>query len=586
MIKLSIVLISYNYKNYIQQCLDSILAQKTNFEFEVLVRDDGSNDGTQEFVTEKYSNDPRVIVFDGSKNIGVLDNILTLIDAAKGEYLCHIDADDYLTDFGYFQRAIDYLDNNKDYNIYCGGYKYQEGDLIYPENCWMISPVKHITLEDLLNENYVSFCRIFRNIKVPKKMFGSMYPDWILNFESLKNNKKAFCETETYVGIYRIHSNSMFSKKSVQEKEQINFSIKTELKKRYDEYKKNEINLKDCIFHIHLFLNTEELEKIAYENLKKIKDQGFKVLITSPKKLPLHFYEVVDIFYHDKENQLLELQYKDIEVMWHWTKFNNTTLSFGVKEIQKHGLAVLRSMIKGCQVAKMNNIKYIIRTEFDDFFGPESFKNIKNKLNHIVENGFDFHLIKNVYSYYTDISVHLMFYDCNKFLNVFDSIIDEKMYNKELINLNIPQKSTMLETFIYLMIEHYKGKYNLNINYADTNIIHTEYSDTHFNVHQNCFSLTDGVLSDVNYVFTDNNLTRKICLAVRNFSSEKNIQVDFEIKKKDLFDVETITLDSGGIGCWNIFFIDNVENLDIISIRNRNKNYHKYLVEYQMYLSV
>ena len=53
--KLSVLLLSYNYKHYIQQCIDSILSQRTDFDFEILVRDDGSNDGTESFVKEKYS---------------------------------------------------------------------------------------------------------------------------------------------------------------------------------------------------------------------------------------------------------------------------------------------------------------------------------------------------------------------------------------------------------------------------------------------------------------------------------------------------------------------------------------------------
>lgn len=575
--KLSILLLSYNYKKYIKQCLDSILSQKTNFEFEVLVRDDGSNDGTYELIKENYSDDSRVVLLDSSQNLGVLDNILSLIEKSKGEYLCHIDADDYLIDFNYFQRAIDFLEKNQDYNIYSGGYKYQENDKIYPETTWMISPIKHITIEHLLQENYVSFCRIFRKIKVSKRIFKNMYPDWILNFECLKNNKKAYAESESYVGIYRIHSESMFSKKSYEEKEKINFLIKNELKKRYDDYKKNESYLNKFIFHVHLFLSNEKLEKMAYENLKNIKNQGFKILVTSPKKLPSHFYDIIDIFYHDKENQLLQNNYDNIEVLWHWTKCENMTLYFGVKEVQKHGLAVLRSMIKGCQLAKINEIQYVIRIEFDDLFGPDSFLKIKKQIEEIVENKIDFSLIRNIYQNYTDVSVHLMFYDCEKFLNIFGNIVDEKTFNDELVNLGIPKKSTMLETFIYLMIDFYSKNVteNFNIIYNDTEIIQKDYSDTYFNAHQNCFSLTEGILSDVNYVFENNILKKQICLATRNFSSENEKNVEFLIKYKNSDNTSIIQINTGGVGCWSIRFLDNVEEIDTIFIRNQNNVFDK-----------
>jgi glycosyltransferase involved in cell wall biosynthesis len=556
--KLSILLLSYNYKHYIQQCLDSLLSQKTNFAFEILVRDDGSNDGTESFVKEKYVGDSRVRVFDCSKNLGVLNNILFLMDNAKGEYFCHIDADDYLTDNDYFQRAIDFLDNNNDFNIYCSGYRYIEEGRIYPENCWMTSPIQIITIENLLSENYVSFCRIFRRLKVNKDIFGSVYPDWMLNFECLKNDKKAFCDVNSCIGIYRIHNNSMFSKKSVEEKNQINNTMRNELLNRYNLYKNNLSNRMDnIIVHIHLFLNKPNLEQIAYDNIKFIKQCGFKVLITSPKILPEQFYDIIDIFYYDKENQLFEDSYTDVEVMYHYTKTPDLSLYLGVKEVQKHGLAVLRSMIKGCEVASLNNIKYIMRIEFDDILGIKSIENIKNVIHDLENKSYDFDLIRNIYSYYTDISVHLMFYDCKKFLEVFGQIKNESDYKKELCNLGICNKSTMLETFIYLMVEYYKNDKKLNINYHNTSDLNSLYYDTNFNVHQNCFSLVDGLLTDVCYVYNNGIIQNRLGLSSRNFANENGLMIQFYIIYKN-GGTYTLYMKSCGINCWRERFLQKI----------------------------
>ncbi len=573
--KLSILLLSYNYKHYIQQCLDSLLSQKTNFEFEILVRDDGSNDGTESFVKEKYAGDSRVRVFDCSKNLGVLNNILFLMDNAKGEYFCHIDADDYLTDNDYFQRAIDFLDNNNDFNIYCSGYRYIEEGRIYPENCWMTSPIQIITIENLLSENYVSFCRIFRRLKVNKDIFGSVYPDWMLNFECLKNDKKAFCDVNSCIGIYRIHNNSMFSKKSVEEKNQINNTMRNELLNRYNLYKNNLSNRMDnIIVHIHLFLNKPNLEQIAYDNIKFIKQCGFKVLITSPKILPERFYDIIDIFYYDKENQLFEDSYTDVEVMYHYTKTPDLSLYLGVKEVQKHGLAVLRSMIKGCEVASLNNIKYIMRIEFDDILGIKSIENIKNVIHDLENKSYDFDLIRNIYSYYTDISVHLMFYDCKKFLEVFGQIKNESDYKKELCNLGICNKSTMLETFIYLMVEYYKNDKKLNINYHNTSDLNSLYYDTNFNVHQNCFSLVDGLLTDVCYVYNNGIIQNRLGLSSRNFANENGLMIQFYIIYKN-GGTYTLYMNSGGINCWNVHYIENADTVNYVYIKHGEKDFYK-----------
>ena len=55
-IKVQVVCVTYNQKEYIKEALDSFIMQKTNFGYEVLVGDDGSTDGTSEIVAEYAKN--------------------------------------------------------------------------------------------------------------------------------------------------------------------------------------------------------------------------------------------------------------------------------------------------------------------------------------------------------------------------------------------------------------------------------------------------------------------------------------------------------------------------------------------------
>lgn len=48
----SILCLSYNQKEYIRQTIDSFFMQKTDFDFEVLINDDASTDGTKEILQE------------------------------------------------------------------------------------------------------------------------------------------------------------------------------------------------------------------------------------------------------------------------------------------------------------------------------------------------------------------------------------------------------------------------------------------------------------------------------------------------------------------------------------------------------
>ncbi len=50
--KLSVILLAHNVYEYVDQALDSILMQKVNFDFEIIVGDDGSQDGTADILME------------------------------------------------------------------------------------------------------------------------------------------------------------------------------------------------------------------------------------------------------------------------------------------------------------------------------------------------------------------------------------------------------------------------------------------------------------------------------------------------------------------------------------------------------
>lgn len=91
---ISIIVPVYNIKEYLERCVNSILAQ-TYENIEVLLVDDGSTDGTSQLVDELGKKDNRIRVFhkenggsSSARNLG--------IGEAKGAYLGFIDSDDYI----------------------------------------------------------------------------------------------------------------------------------------------------------------------------------------------------------------------------------------------------------------------------------------------------------------------------------------------------------------------------------------------------------------------------------------------------------------------------------------------------------
>jgi glycosyltransferase involved in cell wall biosynthesis len=93
-LKVSVIVAAYNAERYIKRCLDSLLTQ-TMPDFEVIVVDDGSRDGTPAILDEYSTRDSRVRVIH-KENGGVASARQAGLDAAKGEYTIHADADDWV----------------------------------------------------------------------------------------------------------------------------------------------------------------------------------------------------------------------------------------------------------------------------------------------------------------------------------------------------------------------------------------------------------------------------------------------------------------------------------------------------------
>lgn len=103
---ISIIVPIYNVINYLTICLDSILEQSF-VDFELLLIDDGSNDGSEKICDEYEMLDPRIRVFH-KKNRGESSARNLGLEKAKGDLIAFIDSDDYVHP-EYLQKLYDAL---------------------------------------------------------------------------------------------------------------------------------------------------------------------------------------------------------------------------------------------------------------------------------------------------------------------------------------------------------------------------------------------------------------------------------------------------------------------------------------------
>lgn len=134
--KVSVCVVTYNQESYISQCLQSILDQNTDFEFEIVVGDDCSTDATRTIVADFALRYPKVIrpIFH-EKNVGPYENYLRVHKQAVGRYVAHIDGDDFALP-GKLQAQVDVLDADPDCNVV-----WHRVDILYPDGSLRKSPV-------------------------------------------------------------------------------------------------------------------------------------------------------------------------------------------------------------------------------------------------------------------------------------------------------------------------------------------------------------------------------------------------------------------------------------------------------------
>jgi glycosyltransferase involved in cell wall biosynthesis len=221
-LKLSVSIVTYNQKKFIEQTIESVLQQQVDFDYEIIIGDDCSTDGTREILLnyqEKYPNLIKLILHP-QKNEGIPGkaNFVSTIYAAKGKYIAMLDGDDYWIDPFKLQKQVDFLEANPDFAICFHPVKtvYENEDRepeITNKNQAAI-----MTFEDLALNNFIyAVSCVFRNnsLKFPE-WFDSMpagdYPFHLLNAQY---GKIGFINE--VMAVYRVHKGGFWSTRNLAE---------------------------------------------------------------------------------------------------------------------------------------------------------------------------------------------------------------------------------------------------------------------------------------------------------------------------------------------------------------------------------
>ena len=177
MMKISVIIPVYNIKNYLFDCIYSILEQ-TYKNIEVIIIDDGSSDGSENICDQFALKDPRIKVHH-KFNSGVSDSRNIGISLATGDYICFIDGDDFIEN-DYFEKAVSIL-NEYNPKILINTYKlyYGVNNIVEP---FKKDKTKYLSKNEFLKGifigklfNWSPVCKFFHSSIINKLKFDKEY---------------------------------------------------------------------------------------------------------------------------------------------------------------------------------------------------------------------------------------------------------------------------------------------------------------------------------------------------------------------------------------------------------------------------
>lgn len=211
--QISVIIPVYNVEKYVGQCMNSLTHQTIHVPYEIIAVNDGSSDHSLEVLQKYAAADSRVHIID-QPNAGVSAARTAGMDAARGEYLCFIDGDDYVAS-NYLELLYRACTLN-DADISCCYYYWHmvSNDILfeYPFRCRGVYDTEqalNILLRDVLIQSFL-WCKMYRRELFEKS--GVRFPH--MCFEDLAILHEIFAKAKRVTVIdeplyyYNMHSDS------------------------------------------------------------------------------------------------------------------------------------------------------------------------------------------------------------------------------------------------------------------------------------------------------------------------------------------------------------------------------------------
>lgn len=209
MTKVSVCMITHNHEKFIKQAIESVLMQKTDFDYELVIGEDFSTDKTRKIVLKcqkKYPNKIKLIL--NKKNLGIIPNFIQTLKKCKYKYIALLDGDDYWTSPNKLQKQVNFLENNTDFVICFHNARTLDQETGDCSKLFFYGIQKKVWgLDDLLRNNFIpTLTCVFKNHlfdKFPEWYYHAFPNDWPLHIINAQYGKIGYIDK--IMATYRNH---------------------------------------------------------------------------------------------------------------------------------------------------------------------------------------------------------------------------------------------------------------------------------------------------------------------------------------------------------------------------------------------
>lgn len=316
---LTVIIVTYNHKERIKRCLDSVLNQRTIYRYKVIIADDFSTDGASEICAEYADRFSNVIHLLRSENVGVVKNLYPILCCVDTEFWCVLDGDDYWSDDSKIQICIDALKQHPE----CVAVAHQTRVLLDYGDAFVLTSKQlqeihknygkiHLSKKELFPLPHTS-SRIYRNIID----YGSLLPKsiWDIFTYLIYLSRGDILYIDRVMSVYdrSVHPSiynslilgTLFQKKQLLKKDRLIFAqISKFLNWEYDDVLCKSMNLstsKNKMRNWINFIKKDDTKTKRYKVLKKLCEffncqinQGITKTLTFKKRA--HFFNGIAVF--------------------------------------------------------------------------------------------------------------------------------------------------------------------------------------------------------------------------------------------------------------------------------------------------